>query len=132
MRVYEIMKNKLEIPKPKKVKKCTLLRKADKLFSIIVRSRGVCELKGLDSVRCGGVLQTMHIVGRANRRLRWDFKNVICGCSGHHVYYTFHPEDFRELMALHFPEHIEYIVDHRNKIMQESYEDVIKRLAELL
>ena len=84
----------MELKKPKKANKSKLKRKLDTLFSLHVRSHGRCELQGLDKIKCSQVLQCMHIVGRANYRLRWDNNNVLCGCSGHHVFYGFHPLDF--------------------------------------
>jgi len=124
----------LKFSKPKRLKKqskTALLRKADTLFSLKTRSRGVCELAGKDNVTCAGNLQTMHIVGRANRRLRWDDENVLCGCSGHHMYYTHHPTEFAMFIERHFPRKWLYIHVHVNEIAQTDYNALIKRLEEV-
>lgn len=83
----------------------TLSTTADKLFSRIVRARGYCEAsKWGDGVECGGGLQCAHIVGRANRRLRWVFDNALSLCAGHHVWYTNHPLEWFEQVQLYLGE----------------------------
>jgi hypothetical protein len=83
-------------PKPEKTEKkkkrrklgvkTKLLREADKLFSLKIRSTGHCE-------RCGStfMLQCAHIVSRRYKQVRWNFNNALCLCSGCHVYFTHHP-----------------------------------------
>lgn len=76
--IKEIMK--LKFAKVKRVKsksKSALKRQADKLFSERVRSRGYCQLKGLDKIKCTDSQQCMHIIGRANHRLRWDYCYIL-------------------------------------------------------
>jgi hypothetical protein len=111
-----------------------LTKELDKVTSKIVRKHGRCQLAGLDDIHCGGHLQTMHIIGRANRRLRWDFMNLLCGCQGHHVYYTHHPWEFHEFIERHFPERHSYINEHRNSIkkwtLQELRDTIKERNAE--
>lgn len=67
---------------PKKPAPKTLKNKADKLFSLIVRSRGYCE-------RCGRepgevTLQCAHILSRKYIATRWDEKNALSLCIGCH------------------------------------------------
>ncbi len=119
---------KLKYSKPKKVKRSTLKNKADKLFSQIVRSWGKCELAGLDKIKCSNVLQTMHIETRGVLAIRWNLMNALCGCSGHHVYYTNNPRAFNELVAKHFPLKAKFVEEHCNDHMTEDLEDVIRRL----
>ena len=118
------------IPKKKKVKRTSLKAKADKLFRDIVRSRGVCELKGLDHVACDNQLQTMHIVGRANYRLRWGGENALCGCSGHHFYYTNNPYFWGILIQEKFPEKHAFIMQHKNEYWDKDYEKVLGLLQQ--
>ncbi len=115
----------------RKTKKSTLKNRADKLFGELIRSRGVCELKGMDNVTCSGQLQTMHIIGRANFALRWDSYNALCGCSGHHFYYTNHPTNFAMLVADNFPKEFEYLKAHRNDIWDKDIEKVLTELDAL-
>lgn len=114
--------------KTKKVKRSTLSNKADKLFSLKIREVGICMLAGIDKVKCGGSLQCMHIVGRANRRLRWDDMNALCGCAGHHTYYTNHPWEWVGIIQNKFPSKYAYIEKHRNEIWDK---DILKILSEL-
>lgn len=112
----------------KKPSKSTLKRKADKIFSEKIRSKGYCELAGKDKVKCGGGLQTMHIIGRANFNLRWDEINALCGCAGHHVYYTNHPTDFAIVISEQFPDRFEYLKEHRNEMWDKDIEKVLEEL----
>jgi hypothetical protein len=123
------MKAKIGFPKVKKVKRSTLKNKCDKLFRDVIRRKGYCELKGMDKVKCSGDLQTMHIVGRANYRLRWEEDNALCGCSGHHFYYTNNPFFFYELVESEFPDKWDFIIEHKNEIWDKDYEAIIKRLS---
>lgn len=88
----------MKFEKPKKFNKTKAKNKLDKIFSLLVRSVGQCELAGEDKIKCGGCLQCAHIIGRGNLFLRWNRLNALCICAGHHVYYTYHPEAWRELM----------------------------------
>lgn len=63
--------------------------KADKLFSLIIRSRGRCE-------GCGSAwnLQCAHVVSRRFANTRCDEDNAYCLCAKCHMFYTDHPVDF--------------------------------------
>ncbi len=62
--------------------------RADKYFSLIVRSRGRCE-------RCGTTdysrLQCAHIVSRRYSATRCDETNAWCLCAGEHMELTLDP-----------------------------------------
>jgi len=121
----------MKLPKPKKkVSKSYLKKKADMLFSKHIRSIGVCEMAPFDNVKCGGVLQCAHIIGRANMRLRYDEKNALCLCSGHHVWYTHHPFEWFEKISEHFAPYWEYLKEHKNEIVKVDYYKVIEKFGE--
>lgn len=123
----------LTIPKPKKkISKKYLRKKADTLISLYVRSIGYCQLKGKDTIHCSNQLQDMHILTRGNTPLRYDLKNHLCGCSGHHVYYTNNPKKWQELMENWYTERWAYILAHENdtvKKTEELYREVIKKFS---
>jgi hypothetical protein len=76
-------------------KRCAF-HEADRLFSERVRARGRCEVKSWHpSIRCNGDLQTMHIISRRYRSIRWTFENALCGCAAHHRFYTDRPLEWR-------------------------------------
>jgi hypothetical protein len=64
-------------------------KRADDLFSKIVRSRGAC-------VKCGSTqnLQCAHIESRRFSNTRCDEANALCACAGCHHFWTDHPVDF--------------------------------------
>lgn len=64
-------------------------KKADTLFSLIVRSRGAC-------VQCGSTrnLQTAHIISRRYSNTRCVLSNAFCACAGCHMRWTDHPVEF--------------------------------------
>lgn len=64
-------------------------KKADDLFSKIIRSRGYCE-------GCGSTknLQTAHIISRRYSATRTNLDNAFCACAACHRYWTDHPVEF--------------------------------------
>ena len=125
--------NKLKFKKPnKKVSKTALKKRADKLFSLLVRSIGYCQAEGRTGIKCGGPLQACHIVTRSNLRLRYTTWNCVCLCSGHHSYFHRNPLDFIEFIATYYPEKLDFVQTHRyeiTKMTPESYEKVIEAMT---
>lgn len=70
-------------------------RLADKLFSLIVRSKGQCAAHAPIAsdpfgTGCTQGLQCAHIVSRSYRSVRWSEDNAMPLCARAHVYYTHH------------------------------------------
>lgn len=63
--------------------------KADKYFSLIIRSRGACQC-------CGDTayLQCAHIISRRYSHTRCDPRNAFCLCAKCHHHFTDHPAEF--------------------------------------
>lgn len=131
--------NSIALPKPEKRIKTRKPRRvrterqkkldlADKLFSLLIRKVGYCQLAGKDKIRCGGGLQCMHVITRGNKGIRWDPANAICGCAGHHVYYTHNPEAWRDFMSTNFPEEWEYVNSVRNEIWDKDIDKILEGL----
>ncbi len=75
-------KEKKQIVKMKKsVSVSALSKKADTLWSEVVRMRGACEYCGKTEY-----LNAHHIFWRNNKSLRWETLNGICLCSGCHTF----------------------------------------------
>ena len=102
--------------------------KADKLFSLLIRRFGRCQLQGLDKITCNGNLQCMHIITRGNFKLRWDTANALCGCAGHHIYYTHHAWEWQELIREQFPDRYEYLNGIRNEMWDRDIQSVLQGL----
>lgn len=65
-----------------------LKAKADRLFSIAVRSVGLCESGRIEHK---GPLQCAHGFSRRYLATRWTRENAFCLCAGCHVFYTHRP-----------------------------------------
>ena len=113
---------------PRKITRKGLKKKCDTLFSLQVRSLGYCELRARDNIHCGGVLQCAHIIGRSAHSIRWNKKNALCICEGHHVWYTNNPNAWREIVLELFPEKWEYVQAHRNEIWNGDLDKVYSGL----
>jgi len=119
----------------KKPSKTYLKKKADALFSQIIRSKGHCEWCGQDY----GQMQTHHIIGRKNMRLRYDLMNGICLDPGCHKFNikSAHEDSqgFMEWLQLHDLERYHYLDKAKHETVTttvEWYQDNIKRLTQIL
>ena len=112
--------------------KAGLKRKADKMFSEIVRSVNNCQLRGLDKIECRGVLQCMHIITRSNHNLRWDTANALCGCQAHHFYYTNQPWEWQEMIQKHFPDRYAYVNEWKNEIWDKDIDAIVEGLERVV
>jgi hypothetical protein len=75
-------------------------KRADALFSKLIRSRGFCELAEMrPETECSGALQCCHIISRRYRSIRWDENNALAGCQAHHTYFTHRPLEWEEAIA---------------------------------
>ena len=111
-----------------KKKLTTLKKKADKLWSQIIRQKGRCEV-------CGdtGHLNSHHIESRRNIALRHDIRNGCCLCSGCHTFRkdSAHqsPLFFDEWLRKNRLDDYNYIKDNRNNIKKMYAADYEQPLA---
>lgn len=80
----------------KKTKRTTLRNKADKLFSLAIRSVGKCA-------NCGGTenLQCAHVISRSYWPTRWDEDNAVCLDARCHIYFTHRPLEWEDWVNDH-------------------------------
>lgn len=116
---------------PKKPSPKTLKAKADRLISLIVRSRGFCE-------RCGRgpsevTLQCAHIFSRKYIAIRWSEKNLMCLCSGCHMWSHRHPVENMLWLEERFG--LDYLKDLRTqaqeyagRVSRVDYEELVADL----
>lgn len=127
------MKNGINLLKPKAKPIKYWKKKADTAMSLYVRKKhGYCQLEGKDHIRCSTVLQNMHVETRGKLCIRYEEYNTLCGCSGHHVYYTNHPNEWREFVMKWFPEKWELVMEHHNDLTKPDYQVIIKHYTDLL
>jgi hypothetical protein len=119
--------------------KTSVKKSLDKLWSAIVKKNAgyKCEVCGLDQHHCK--LNSHHIEGRRNLRLRWDLQNGVCLCSGCHTFRkeSAHqsPEWFHFWLEENRWEDLQYIMCVRNEIVKYSMDDYLeleKELKELI
>ena len=79
-------------------------KRADALYSALIRSRGWCEAAGY-RLACKGNLQCAHIIRRTYRATRWrtDPRNALCLCAAHHFFFTHHDLDWRDFIEVYRP-----------------------------
>ena len=81
-------------------KRMAATKRADKLFSELIRSRGRCELAVMrPETKCAGPLQCCHVVSRSYRAVRWDEMNALAGCAAHHLWFTHHPLEWERAIG---------------------------------
>jgi len=124
----------LAFPKPAKKEKYTQ-KKADELYSKIIRlERGTCQAKQYTKCSCGGRLQNAHIVGRGRSKLRYDDRNCLCLCAGHHRYFHSNPDLFwYEFLPTYYPKELEYVLAN-NQLLDKrlDYKQLTVSLRERL
>lgn len=120
----------LMIKKPKKKPISYWKKKADALFSKIVRARGKCEMCGKD-VRAVQ-LQCAHIVTRSNLHLRHNLKNALALCATCH--WRWHKEPLWAIgwFDTIYGDRAKYLREERNIIEHTlDYQEVIEKLEKL-
>lgn len=100
--------------------------KADKLFSLIVRSVGSCQACGENRYE---QLQTAHIISRRYNNTRCDLDNAICLCASCHRHFTDHPVKFGEFVMRHRPNQYAALVVTSQKVAKVNWDDELVRLT---
>ncbi len=123
------------MPKTKKpLTKGKLSKKLDEAWSLAVKKRAgyKCEVCGIGE---SGHLNSHHIVGRRNRRVRWDVRDGVCLCVKHHRFgiESAHEDPlwFREWLEDKRWEDYAYLYTIKNQIKKWTLEDMEEQLEEL-
>lgn len=112
-----------------------LKKKADRLWSELIRRNRVCEMCGCTDKQ----MNAHHLITRWKLRTRWSLENGICVCAGCHCFKSDsahkNPHQWTSRLMNRFPERWAYIVAHRNdellaKVDVEYMEGVIAFLQE--
>lgn len=117
---------------PRKPSKKTLTKKLDTAWSKAVKKRAgfKCEVCGKTES-----LNSHHVVGRRNRRLRWELFNGVCLCAGCHTFKLKsahqNPEWFHFWMEENRWEDLRDINCKMYEIKKWTIEDMQERLKEL-
>lgn len=122
------------------VKKSTLKHKTNKaikkkldiLWAKLVKdsAKNRCEICGKDTN-----LNSHHIISRNNLYFRWDLKNGICLCVGHHKFFNesahLDPVWFIGWIMEHRKEDYEYLLSKRKELFDKDYARIEKELIEI-
>jgi hypothetical protein len=117
---------------PKTLSKAQLSKKLDEAWSLAVKIKAGyrCEV-----CRKRSTLNSHHIVGRRNRRLRWDLRNSVCTCVKHHKFgiESFHEDPLwgREWLEENRWEDYAYLYCVKNEIKKWTYEEMEEQLVKL-
>lgn len=139
--------------KAKKPTRTSLRRKADRLWSKMIRERdGTCQAAGYvrvvaeveyledgtwivtkktsSLVGCNGFLQAAHIVSRRYLSIRWAEDNGLALCAGHHSHFTGHPIEFEDwiIERIGKEEFRELRARGKVRLGPPAYELIIERL----
>jgi hypothetical protein len=117
--------------KAKRPTRTQLTKKADTLFSLLIRKRGKCE-------HCGKTdhLQCAHVITRSNRNLRWNEDNALCLCNYCHIFWNHkEPLEFAEWYKTNYPIRYAFLMREKNKVnpdLGSTIEFTIQELTERL
>lgn len=117
---------------PRKPSKKTLGKKLDTVWSQLVKLQAgnKCEVCGKTES-----LNSHHIVGRRNLRLRWETYNGVCLCAGCHTFKTdsFHqnPVWAEDWLKENRGQDLKLIRATMNEIQKWTIEDMQEKLEEL-
>ena len=117
---------------PRKPSKKTLKNKLDKAWSQLVKLRAgnKCEVCGNSET-----LNSHHVVGRRNLRLRWEVMNGVCLCVKHHKFgnQSAHenPVWFEDWLKENRGQDLKLIRSTMNEIQKWTIEDMQEKLKEL-
>jgi len=117
---------------PRKASKKTLKNKLDKAWSQLVKKQAgnKCEVCGKTES-----LNSHHIVGRRNLRLRWELYNGVSLCAGCHRFKTAsahqNPVWFEDWLKEDRGSDLRLVRSTMNEIIKWTIEDMEEKLEEL-
>ena len=83
-------------------------RAADKAFSIAIRAEGKCygqtKFWQGPTFACAGPLHCAHLFSRRYRNIRWDTRNAVPLCAGHHKWFDSRPLEKDDMILDHLEE----------------------------
>lgn len=109
--------------------------RADTLFSLFIRQRdGECRIR-TDSP-CVGPLSCCHLLSRQFLATRWDERNAVAGCAGHHAYWTRNPDRWAAFLEDYLAQNVildgaETLASLRSRAFNGEPQDLATVLAAL-
>ena len=103
-------------------------KRADDAFSILIRTEAGFKCQFHERIRemniiapcvCRGSLQCCHKISRRKVSIRFDRRNVLCGCSASNLWAK-HNQEWNALWKLMYPQDVEYLEGIKNKIVHHK------------
>lgn len=105
-------------------------KKADRLFSALIRSVGFCENCGSNDYR---TLQCAHLISRRYAATRCDLDNAFCLCAGCHIRFTQWPKEFADFFIKKKGEDgYQTLVAKSQSRLKVDWDETVRELTELL
>lgn len=103
-----------------------------KIIFLIYRNTCIWN-KEHDPIKCGGVLETSHLIPRSDKYFRWDMNNAVVMCRNHHRFWhgtysmEYSQEDARKLLMATHPVLMNFLIDnYRSRHQYKPDIDAIK------
>ena len=113
------------------IKKSDLEKKLWQEFSKYVRSVGYCEVhqraKELNiflPFRCSKVLQACHKISRSKSAIKYDLRNVFCGCASSNVWAFYNQIEWQEICKKLWEDDMKYLEIARKQKYKRSFENL--------
>lgn len=124
---------KRDVPNVKLMTPSGMKIRADKMFSVAVRSKMACERCGESEYR---KLQCAHIVSRRYLATRWAWDNAFCLCAGCHYWGHADPLGWIDYVEkMHGPNHLADLKRRAQRIVKmdrASYMSLIDTMEDLM
>ena len=115
----------------RKISKKSIRNKCDNLWKEIIHQKGHCEVCGRTDT-----LNAHHIIGRINKRLRWDIRNGCLLCASCHRLSKFSAhndsQEFMKWFEEKRPVDYRYVEQKKHEISRNiDYEEILEKLKEV-
>lgn len=116
------MRKAKQLPFAKPKRKTNWEKRAWDIFSLYIRQRNICEFhqrlaqRGIPfPCKCAGVLQCCHKISRSKKAIKFDKRNVFCGCAGSNTWSIFNQLAWEELWKKLWSEDVKYLEQRRHE-----------------
>lgn len=77
------------------------------------------------------MLNHAHVIGRANKALRYDIFNAMCLCVACHMWWHENPTESGIWFKEKYPERYEYLNREKNRFVDRTEQDFVELMANI-